>query len=152
MKKDEIIVRRGESLVLAAVWMGGLANKTMIETLRSKLDLPQFKEVHLEMFSYVDPDGTTITEIAKRKGVTKQSISKTVQELVDMGFLETREHPQDSRSKLVSFKLTEGSAMRQGFAALAKIDTAIAQLIGARKYESLLDTMQTVIGALDQTD
>lgn len=138
--------------MLAAVWLGGLANMKMLRGLSEKLSLPNLKKVHLGLFAYIDPDGTTITEIARRKGVTKQSISNTVQELLDMGFLEVRENPQDSRSKLVSFNLNEGSAMRQGFEVLAEIDHAIADSMGAAAYQSMLEGMQQIMQKLESED
>ncbi len=152
MKKDEITRERSRSLMLAAVWLGGLANVKMLRELGRELTLPNLKTVHLGLFAYIDPDGTTITEIARRKGVTKQSISKTVQELLDMGFLEAREHPRDSRSKLISFNLRKGSAMRRGFEVLGQIDQSIAAQIGAEGYDALLAGMQQVMQCLEAED
>ncbi len=152
MKKDEIAGRRAQSLMLAAVWLGGLANVKMLRELSGQLGLPNLKTVHLGLFAYIDPDGTTITEIARRKGVTKQSISKTVQELLDMGFLESRENPGDSRSKLISFNLQAGSAMRRGFEVLGRIDRTIAAGIGERQYQSMLEGMQQVMQSLESED
>ena len=152
MKKDDIAGRRTQSLMLAAVWLGGLANVKMLRALSEQLDLPDLKKVHLDLFAYIDPDGTSITEIARRKGVTKQSISKTVQELLQMGFLQTRENPEDSRSKLVSFNLDHGSAMLRGFAVLDEIDQELAQQMGADAYQALLSSMQSVMQSLEAQD
>lgn len=66
-----------------------------------------------------------------------------------MGFLEARENPQDSRSKLISFNLGEGSAMRKGFEVLAEIDASIASDLGTRTYRSVLDSMQKIIQKLE---
>ncbi|GEM_PF-2401264 len=149
MKKDELVYRRIESLVLSVVWLGQLANKKMLKEFGEKRGMPNFKEVHFELFGYIDPDGTTITEIARRKGVTKQSISKTVMELIDMGFLEARENPQDSRSKLISFNLRPGGGMLKGFEVLAEIDESIAADLGASTYKTVLSSMQKIIQKLE---
>lgn len=139
-------------MMLASIWLGELANVKMLRDFQTKLDLPNLKKLHLDLISYIDPDGTTITEIARRKGVTKQSISKTVQELLDMGFVESRPNPQDSRSKLISFKLKPGSAMLRGFAVLADIDNAIAKQIGAGEYQAILEGMQKVMEQVESED
>ncbi len=152
MKKDDILARRAQSMMLASIWLGELANVKMLRAFQTKLNLPNLKKLHLDLISYIDPDGTTITEIARRKGVTKQSISKTVQELLDMGFVESRPNPQDSRSKLISFKLNADSAMLRGFAVLAEIDNAIAQQIGANDYQALLEGMQKIMQKLESED
>ncbi len=152
MKKDDIFARRTQSMMLASIWLGELANVKMLRDFQTKLKLPNLKKLHLDLISYIDPDGTTITEIARRKGVTKQSISRTVQELLDMGFLESRPNPQDSRSKLISFNLNGESAMLQGFAVLAEIDNAIAKEIGAAEYQSILEGMQKVMQIVESED
>lgn len=152
MKKDEIFSRRTQSMMLASIWLGELANVKMLRDFNTRLKLPKLKKLHLDLISYIDPDGTTITEIARRKGVTKQSISKTVQELLDMGFLESRQNPQDSRSKLISFNLNKDSAMLQGFAELARIDNAITEAIGAEQYQVILEGMQKVMQTIESED
>lgn len=152
MKKDDIFSRRTQSMMLACIWLGELANVKMLRDFNTKLKLPNLKKLHLDLISYIDPDGTTITEIARRKGVTKQSISKTVQELLDMGFLESRPNPADSRSKLISFNLNVDSAMVRGFEVLAQIDQAIADEIGRKEYQSLMEGMQRVMNKLESED
>jgi len=152
MKKDDIFARRTGSMMLAAVWLGELANVKMLREFSNKLGMTTLKKLHLDLISLIDPDGTTITEIAKRKGVTKQSISKTVQELLDMGFLEARTNPEDSRSKLISFNLGSGSAMLAGFQELTQIDNAIAKEIGAAEYQSILEGMLKVMQKLESED
>ena len=152
MKKDDIFARRTQSMMLASIWLGELANVKMLRDFNTKLKLPKLKKLHLDLISYIDPDGTTITEIARRKGVTKQSISKTVQELLDMGFLESRVNPEDSRSKLISFNLNADSAMLRGFAALAEIDNAIAEKIGVDEYQAILEGMQKVMQVVESED
>ncbi|MDX1496672.1 MAG: MarR family transcriptional regulator [Salinisphaeraceae bacterium] len=152
MKKNEIVARRTESLMLASIWLGELVNVKMLRDFNKQLDLPNLKKLHLDLISYIDPDGTTITEIARRKGVTKQSISKTVQELLDMGFLEARTNPQDSRSKLISFNLSKDSAMLKGFEVMSGVDQAIAKELGAQQYASLLEGMQRVMQKLESED
>lgn len=152
MKKDDIEAQRGESFMLAAVWLGGLANVKMLAAMREALELPGLNKTHLDLFAYIDPDGTTISEIARRKGVSKQAISKLVQDLQEMGFLETRENPDDFRSKLVSFNLHADSAMRRGFGVLHTIDRELCEQIGKSRYEALLQGMQCVIQALEKED
>lgn len=152
MKKDDIFSRRTQSMMLAAVWFGELANVKMLRDFNKHLNFPNLKKIHLDLISYIDPDGTTITEIAKRKGVTKQSISKTVQELLDMKFLESRPNPEDSRSKLISFNLNNDSAMLRGFEMLTQIDKAIADEIGEDSYGALLDGMLRVMQKLESED
>ena len=152
MKKDELVAHRNQSLMVASMWLGGLARAKMMRDFDARLGLPRLTKTHMDLFAYIDPDGTTVTDIARRKGVTKQSISKTVQELVEMGFLEARENPKDSRSKLLSFNLTDGSAMRRSFEILSQIDSAIAASLGAAEYDAALDSIQKTIAVIETED
>lgn len=152
MKKDQLVSRRNQSLMVSSMWLGGLARAKMMQDFDQKLGLPNLTKTHMDLFAYIDPDGTTVTEIARRKGVTKQSISKTVQELVEMGFLEARENPKDSRSKLLSFNLKNGSTMRRSFDLLTQIDTAIQKALGASEYDAVLEHIQKTIAVIEAED
>lgn len=152
MKKDELVARRDQSLMVTAMWLGGLARAKMMRDFHDKLGLPGLTKTHMDLFAHIDPDGTTVTEIARRKGVTKQSISKTVQELVEMGFLEARAHPRDSRSKLLSFNLKNGSTMRKSFEVLTQIDVTIANSVGETEYQLVLARMQKIIALIEAED
>lgn len=53
------------------------------------------------VFRSLDPEGTGITDLAERAGVTKQAMSQLVQNLEERGYVARRPDPEDGRCKRV---------------------------------------------------
>lgn len=94
-------------------------------------------EADSDVLVWIGPKGTTITAIAKARGVTKQAVQGQVQSLIARGFLDTRIDPLDTRARI----LTHSAKGRALAAALDKIkkrlDGAVKTRIGADDYDRL---------------
>jgi DNA-binding MarR family transcriptional regulator len=66
---------------------------------------PSVSEVHITLFRHLDLEGTRLTEIAARAGMTKQAMLELVDKAETLGFVERRPDPLDRRAKIVSFTL-----------------------------------------------
>jgi DNA-binding MarR family transcriptional regulator len=55
------------------------------------------------LFAQIDPDGTRLTTLAERLGITKQSVSQIVSDLERSGYVQRLEDPTDRRASLVRF-------------------------------------------------
>jgi predicted transcriptional regulator len=53
------------------------------------------------IFENIDPDGTRLTVLAARTGLTHQTVGEVVDELVRRGFVERLADPLDRRARLV---------------------------------------------------
>lgn len=51
----------------------------------------------------MDPDGTRITVLARRAGMTKQAMGQLVRELTLLGYVELWQDRTDRRAKLVTY-------------------------------------------------
>ena len=59
--------------------------------------------VHLNVLRQLDYDGTRLTELADRAGITKQAMLYLVNEVEKMGYIERKADPEDGRAKTVCF-------------------------------------------------
>ncbi|MBM3623569.1 MAG: MarR family transcriptional regulator [Alphaproteobacteria bacterium] len=78
---------------------GSAANRLL-----APLDLPMPQFILLNHFSNragTEAGGRTVMELAAALQQPQPGITKTVQKLLDKGFLAERAHPQDGRSKLL---------------------------------------------------
>jgi len=89
--------------------------------------------------------GTGISEIAKRKGVSKQSVSKLVKEMVHMKILFLKVDPDDNRSKRVFFKTSGPFAIQKGLEDLMSFDCLLKEHFGEKSYTSVLKKVSDVI-------
>jgi DNA-binding MarR family transcriptional regulator len=57
---------------------------------------------HIPVFSNVDKDGTRITDLAARAGMTRQMMGRLVRELEALGYATSRSDPADQRAIVVA--------------------------------------------------
>lgn len=93
------------------------------------------------LLPHISFDGTRISDLARRVGVTKQAISKLVGELEGEGVVELIPDPADGRGKLVRFTARGSAAIREGLAVLSELERDLVGVVGEAR-------MRTVHGAL----
>jgi len=85
---------------------------------------------HLALFRNLDIEGTTLTELAARAGVTKQSMQEIVDRAEAYGVVERRSALGDRRAKIVAFS-DDGLRMLDEFRkGVLKAERRLAAAIG----------------------
>ncbi|GAB2848541.1 hypothetical protein GCM10027074_14110 [Streptomyces deserti] len=84
-----------------------------------------------QVFALLDAEGTTVAELARRLGVTRQTAHQAVHGLLAMGLLEQVPDPSSARSRLIRITPEGARAHRRAQATLALIEEVLAERIGA---------------------
>ena len=94
---------------------------------------------------HLDLEGTTVNALAQRAGVTKQAMSKLVQELQEKKLVETSKHPNDARS--IEVKMTEEGAkfVLDWEGCSNKIDEKMEEILGKEKLEKMKDILGELV-------
>jgi DNA-binding MarR family transcriptional regulator len=96
------------------------------------------RPAHSAVFMGLDSGGTTITVLAERASMTKQSMGALVKYLEEHGYVSTTPHPSDGRAKLVRLtkkgKATEAPARRN----IQRIQEKWERQLGAGEMQALL--------------
>ncbi len=145
MKTSNFEKQKGDSLSHQLIKVGRLINKNGLAAARDTFNLPNLKQSHLDLFPYIDFEGTNVSEIAKRKGVSKQSVSKLVKEMVHIKMLFMKSDPEDSRSKLVFFKTSGPFSIHKGFETLISIDHSLIDHLGEKTYKRVLKEVSEIL-------
>jgi DNA-binding MarR family transcriptional regulator len=96
------------------------ASRAMIEEITERMEAAGFPDSpsrHYPVFENLDPDGTRLTVLATRAGITHQAMGELIGELVERGVVERVADPSDGRARLI--RLTEegraiiGAAVRE---------------------------------------
>jgi DNA-binding MarR family transcriptional regulator len=96
------------------------AKDITVELLHQRLGEEGFEGLryrHGAVFQFIDADGSRLTVLAQRSGLTKQAIGEVVDELEQLGYLERTADLCDRRAKII--RLTERG--EEGRVAAARI-------------------------------
>jgi DNA-binding MarR family transcriptional regulator len=100
-----------------------------------------FSLSHIMVTRNLDVDGTRATELARRAGITKQSMGELVAQLEAGGVVARRPDPTDRRSRIVYFT-PEGMAWLHAFRdALAQAEAEMQSALGARRLKALKEAL-----------
>lgn len=92
---------------------------------------------HLAVLRYPGPDGRRPSELAAEVGMTKQAMNYLLGQLEQLGYIERRDDPDDSRSKRVHVT-RRGAALRSVIRrAVTDIEHDLEAELGATAYAQL---------------
>ncbi|MCX6198786.1 MAG: winged helix DNA-binding protein [Bacteroidetes bacterium] len=105
---------------------------------------------HLRLITIISLEDVNIIELSKRARVSKQAMSKMVNDLITKGFIEFETDPKDSRSKIISIT-KEGVHFMEYFVGCAKlVDEKFEKIIGVKKTQQLISILSELShGILD---
>ncbi|MFN8323907.1 MAG: MarR family transcriptional regulator [Chitinophagales bacterium] len=93
---------------------------------------------HLRLISIISMEALNINELSKRARVSKQAMSKMVNDLISKGFIAFETDSKDSRSKIISIT-KDGVNFMEYFVGCAKLTEAkFEAIIGPEKTKQLM--------------
>jgi DNA-binding MarR family transcriptional regulator len=101
--------------------------RLMVDELVERLHAAGYRDhtaAHHPVFENIDRDGTRLTVLAARAGMTHQSMGELVQTLERRGYLERRPDPCDGRATLVLLTRHGRQAARRAIEEIAEIEAA----------------------------
>ena len=93
----------------------------------------------------IDLEGITNTELAKRACVTKQAMSKIVNELSSLGYITNEKHNADGRSSILFLTPKGKKLVVEGKKTMGELSEKYAAIIGKRNYEFMIDMLIKVL-------
>jgi DNA-binding MarR family transcriptional regulator len=126
-----------------------IANERAISRVNERAGAVVFRQALANLLPHIALEGTRLTELAERVGVSKQAVSKLVAEFVDQGMLELAEDPKDGRAKLVRFTPRGLEGIRDGLAVLESVEAEIASRVGKKRMVLLREGLVAMLDALE---
>ena len=99
---------------------------------------------HIPVFANTDADGTRITELAARAGMTRQMMGRLVRELEDHGYVASRVDPADQRAVIVTLTNRGWDFCHDAQEVMAELEAEYGDLLG----DGGLDHLRTSLIAL----
>jgi DNA-binding MarR family transcriptional regulator len=100
------------------------------------------------VFPFVPPEGITVSGLAERAGVRKQTMAQAVDRLERTGYVERRPDPRDRRSQLVFLTGRGASVPPVTHAAAARVEERWAQLTSPEELDALRASLLRLLTVL----
>ncbi|HAE46246.1 MAG: MarR family transcriptional regulator [Tistrella sp.] len=146
--REERVVLRGDELerfrqvnlgrLLDEVHMG--FDRRALHYLRES-GYPMLNAAHTHVLRTMRFEGSTITDMAARAGISKQAMSKLVAAFEDQGFVALAPDPADARSRIVTVTEDGRRLLSLGIQALKRAEADIARVIGGDRLDQLIDLL-----------
>lgn len=128
-----------------------LANERAIARVNQEAGRMVFRQALANLFPHIDLEGTRLTELARRTGVTKQAVGQLVAELAEEGVVELAPDPTDGRARLVRFTPTGMKAIHQGIGVFRSLEGELTEAVGERRMKELHRALLAMLEALEKS-
>ncbi|NEW56302.1 winged helix DNA-binding protein [Nocardia cyriacigeorgica] len=105
----------------------------------------QVRAAHAPVFQVIDPDGTRLTVLAERAGMTKQAMGELVRHLEQHRYLTVDIDPQDKRARLVRLTTRGWAVVDAGVAVVEDFDRHLDAVVGPGEVGRLREILLRVI-------
>ncbi len=103
------------------------------------------KPAHSAVFAQIDPDGSRLTDLARRANMSPQAMGELVDELEDMDYVVRRPDPTDRRAKLITLTKKGEDCIAAGMATIDGIEQQLTDLLGERGHRHLRNLLTKVL-------
>ncbi|WP_446221815.1 MarR family winged helix-turn-helix transcriptional regulator [Nocardia sp. IBHARD005] len=109
------------------------------------------RAAHAPVFQVIDLEGTRLTVLAERAGMTKQAMGELIRHLADRGYVEVGPDPADGRARLVRLTERGWSAVEAGLRVVEQFDRHLDQVIGDSEVDRLREILTRIIAGEGST-
>ena len=107
------------------------------------------KPKHSAVFAQISPEGSRLTELARKANMTPQSMAELVDELVDLGYVVRRPDPSDGRAKLIVLTQRGRAAVAAGRQTIEGLEERVTDVLGERGHRELRRLLSRLLDASD---
>lgn len=101
---------------------------------------------HRHIFVHIDDEGTSLTQLAARAGISKQAMVQFVNELEAGGYVTRVPDPHDGRGKLVQTTQKGERALQVSWRAIESLDAKWESKLGRRRMAEFRKALRELSG------
>ncbi len=126
-----------------------LLNDEGTRRVAEQTDAPVLRAAHMNLMPHIDLEGTRLTVLAQRLGVTKQAASQLVVDLEKIGVLQREPDPDDGRAKRVVFTDQGRNGLLEGLAILRGLEAELRAEIGDSDIDHLNQVLVKILAFIN---
>jgi DNA-binding MarR family transcriptional regulator len=105
---------------------------------------PGLRPSHGCVFRYLDVDGSKLSELAEKSGMTKQAFGEHVANVEAIGYVVRVPDPEDGRAKLIVPTPRGREALLLGREIFAEVEREWAAALGVERVTALRETLREI--------
>ena len=109
-----------------------------------------YRPTYQRVVQWCRPEGSRLTELAERVGITKQSMGEIIDVLEQRGYVERVPDPTDGRAILIRRTPRGWEVNRIARQVVEQVQQEWAQALGQERFTSLIDTLLQLALVLDE--
>ena len=145
---DRLEAAKRESTLQLLFKAARLADEEALRRISLVPGRPALRRSHTALLPHIDLEGTRVTELAERLGVSKQAVSQLLDDLESCGVVARTVDPADARAKRVVFTALGKKGLLEGLAVLGALEADLTRALGPKVMTGLRDGVLAVIDEL----
>ncbi len=105
---------------------------------------PSINMSHGVVLRNMDLEGTPLSVVTKRAGLSRQAVAKVAGQLEALGYLTASRDPTDRRAKILKLSSKGVALFADSIEAYGAFEDELAQRIGRRRLEQFRTTLQMI--------
>jgi DNA-binding MarR family transcriptional regulator len=142
--RAELEVRKRESSLQVLFKVARLLDEEAMRRVADRTGKLRIGRSHTSLFPHIALEGTRITELAERLGVSKQAVSQLVDDLEALDVLTRVPDPEDARAKRVVFTERGRAGLLEGLAVLRALEEELQARVGVKAMAALRTTLLAI--------
>jgi len=126
-----------------------LLDELALERVAARQRGPRLRRSHTSLFPHIALEGTRITELSERLGITKQAVSQLVDDLEGLGVLARVPDAEDGRARRVVFTKLGRDGLLKGLAVLRELEQELSDAVGSTKMASMRGALLAIHDLLE---
>lgn len=103
------------------------------------------KPKHSAVFAQIEPEGSRLTDLARRANITPQAMGELVDEMEELGYLTRRPDPTDRRAKLIVLTERGRLAVEAGKQTIVELESRLDEILGREGHRTLRKLLMKVL-------
>lgn len=151
MNLEELRKIQRESVGFLLIRAGQLWNERAITRVNARAGAPVLRESHTRLLPLLmRPGGARLVDLARRLGVTKQSVQPLIAELRALDVVTTQPDEQDRRAIRIILTPQGLDGIAQGNDILRQIEVELEGQIGKAGMRRLRELLRALLSALEE--
>ena len=145
----EAVRRRREQMLLRLLFRATHAmNAEMARRVRAG-GYHEFQPAFTAVLAHIDTEGTPVSTLARRIGVSRQAVSQVLQSIEAAGLVERQPNPNDARSVIVLHTARGRAILTHALDAMSSIEAECARTVGTDTIADLKRHLADLLARID---